>query len=77
MYQEFSRVATPQDNSYVEALNSNLQREVIDRFELLDPQKAQQMITRYYRWYNENDGTGPCRIEHRSRGEMIILVRSL
>lgn len=31
--QEFSRVATPEDNAYIEALHSNLQREVIDRFE--------------------------------------------
>jgi putative transposase len=31
--QEFSHVATPEDNAYIEALHSNLQREVIDRFE--------------------------------------------
>jgi putative transposase len=30
IYQEFSHVATPQDNAYIEALHSNLQREVID-----------------------------------------------
>ena len=29
--QEFSHVATPEDNAYIEALHSNLQREVIDR----------------------------------------------
>ena len=28
---EFSHVATPEDNAYIEALHSNLQREVIDR----------------------------------------------
>lgn len=30
--QEFSHVATPEDNAYIEALHSNLQWEVIDRF---------------------------------------------
>ena len=34
VYQEFSHVPTPQDNSYIKALPSNLQREAIDRFEL-------------------------------------------
>ena len=29
--QEFSHVATPEDNAYIEALHSNLQREVIER----------------------------------------------
>lgn len=29
VYQEFSHVATPEDNAYIEALHSNLQREVI------------------------------------------------
>lgn len=31
--QEFSHVATLEDNAFIEALHSNLQREVIDRFE--------------------------------------------
>lgn len=54
VYQEFSRVATPQDNPYIEALHSNLQREVIDRFELESLQEAQKVISRYYyQWYNE------------------------
>ena len=53
VYQEFSRVATPEDNSYIEALHSNLQREVIDRFELESLRDAQAVINRYYGWYNE------------------------
>lgn len=51
--QEFSHVATPEDNAYIEALHSNLQREVIDRFEFDSIYHAQMIIDRYYRWYNE------------------------
>ena len=51
--QEFSRVATPEDNAYIEALHSNLQREVIDRFEFDSIYHAQTIIDRYYKWYNE------------------------
>jgi len=53
VYQEFSRVATPEDNAYIEALHSNLQREVIDRFEFDSIYHAQMIIDRYYKWYNE------------------------
>jgi len=52
--QEFSHVATPEDNAYIEALHSNLQREVIDRFEFDSIYHAQMIIDRYYKWYNEN-----------------------
>ena len=51
--QEFSHVATPEDNAYIEALHSNLQREVIDRFEFDSIYHAQMIINRYYKWYNE------------------------
>lgn len=51
--QEFSHVATPEDNAYIEALHSNLQREVIDRFEFDSIYHAQMIIDRYYKWYNE------------------------
>lgn len=53
VYQEFSHVATPQDNAYIEALHSSLQREVIDRFEFDSIYHAQIVIDRYYKWYNE------------------------
>lgn len=53
VYQEFTHVATPEDNSYIEALHSNLQREVMDRFELETLSEAQNTINRYYEWYNE------------------------
>ena len=53
VYQEFSRVATPEDNAFIEALHSTLQREVIDRFEFDSVYHAQMIIDRYYKWYNE------------------------
>ena len=51
--QEFSHVATPEDNAYIEALHSNLQREVMERFEFDSIYHAQMIIDRYYKWYNE------------------------
>jgi putative transposase len=53
VYQEFSHVATPEDNAYIEALHSILQREVIERFEFESIYHAQLVIDRYYKWYNE------------------------
>lgn len=53
IYQEFSHVATPEDNAYIEALHSCLQREVMDRFEFESIYHAQMIIDRYYTWYNE------------------------
>ena len=50
VYQEFSNVATPEDNAYIEALHSNLQREVIDRFEFDSIFHVQLVIDRYYKW---------------------------
>jgi len=46
-------VATPNDNAYIEALHSNLQRDVIDRFESESIFHAQMVIDWYYKWYNE------------------------
>ena len=51
--QEFSRVATPEDNAFIEALHSNMQREVIDRFEFDSVYHAQLVFDRYYKWYNQ------------------------
>jgi len=53
VYQEFSHVATPEDNACIEARHSNLQREVIDRLEFESIYHAHMIIDRYYKWYNE------------------------
>lgn len=47
--QEFSHVATPEYNACIEALHSNLQRKVIDRFEFDSTYHAQLIIDRYYK----------------------------
>ena len=52
VYQEFSHVATPQDNPYIEGLHSIIQREVVDRFEFDSIYHAQLVFERYYKWYN-------------------------
>jgi putative transposase len=56
--QEFSHVASPEDNAYIEALHTNLQREVMDRFEFDSIYHAQLIIDRYYKCYNEKRGHG-------------------
>jgi putative transposase len=53
IYQEFSHVGTPEDNANIEAFHSNLQREVIDRYEFDSIYHAQMVLDRYYEWYNE------------------------
>ena len=50
---DFSRLGKPTDNAFIEALHSNLQREVIDRFEFDSIYHAQMIIDRYYTWYNK------------------------
>jgi putative transposase len=45
--QEFTHVATPEENAYIEALYSNVQREVIERFEFDSIYHAQLVFNRY------------------------------
>ncbi|MCU0358860.1 MAG: integrase core domain-containing protein [Cyclobacteriaceae bacterium] len=50
--QEFTHVATPEENAYIEAFHSILQRELIDRFEFSSFYEAKQHIEKYMQWYN-------------------------
>lgn len=50
--QEFTHVATPEENAYIEAFHSILQRELIDRFEFSSFYEAKQHIENYMKWYN-------------------------
>lgn len=50
--QEFTHVATPEENAYIEAFHSILQRELIDRFEFSSFFEAKQHIEKYMQWYN-------------------------
>lgn len=50
--QEFTHVATPEENAYIESFHSIQQRELIDRFEFASFYDAKIRIEDYMRWYN-------------------------
>jgi putative transposase len=49
---EFTHVATPEGDAYIEALRSIIQREVIERFEFDSLCHAKMIFNRYYERYN-------------------------
>ncbi len=59
--QEFTHIATPEENAYIEALHSVLEREVIRRYWFDSLEYAKWKIEDYYRFYNN-------RRRHRSIG---------
>lgn len=50
--QEFTHIATPEENSYIEAFHSIVQREVIDRCEFYGYYDAKSTIKAHQNWYN-------------------------
>jgi len=50
--QEFTHVATPEENAYIEAFHSIQQRELMDRFNFSSYYEAKQHIEKYMYWYN-------------------------
>jgi putative transposase len=50
--QEFTHVATPEENSYIESFHSIIQREVVDRFEFSSYYDAKLTIEAHRDWYN-------------------------
>lgn len=50
--QEFTHIATPQENSYIEAFHSILDREVVQRFEFESYYEAKLTIEAYMNFYN-------------------------
>lgn len=50
--QEFTHVATPEENSYIEAFHSIVQREVIDRYEFQSFYEAKTTLAAHKNWYN-------------------------
>jgi transposase InsO family protein len=50
--QEFTHVATPEENAYIEAFHSILDRELIQRFELSSYYDARN-VEQYVDWYND------------------------
>ena len=49
---EFSHIATPEDNAYIEAFHSIMQRELISRYEFESFHHADMKITQYIFTYN-------------------------
>jgi putative transposase len=50
--QEFTHVATPEENSYVESLFSQVEKEVIQRYEFDSLYHARDIFQRYFNWHN-------------------------
>lgn len=50
--QEFTHVATPEENAYIEAFHSIQQRELMDRFTFTSFADARRHIEEYIHWYN-------------------------
>jgi transposase InsO family protein len=50
--QEFTHVATPEENAYIESFHSIEQRELMDRFTFNSFYDAKTRIEKYMRWYN-------------------------
>lgn len=50
--QEFTHIATPQENSYIEAFHSILQREVINRHIFESGYEAKITLVEYFQFYN-------------------------
>src|SRR5690606_13302668 len=49
---EFTHVATPEENAYIEAFHSIQQRELMDRFTFASFYEAKEHIRKYMEWYN-------------------------
>lgn len=57
--QEFTHMATPQENSYIESFHSSVEREVIRRFEFSSYYDAKVTISNYMDPTTIKDGTAP------------------
>ena len=53
IYQEFTHVATPEENAYIESFFKILQTEVVERFEYQSFFQLKLLIHRYMEFYNE------------------------
>jgi len=52
-HQEFTHIATPQENSYIEAFHSLFEREVIQRYDFSGFYDAKMIISDYMNFYND------------------------
>lgn len=51
--QEFTHVATPEENAHIESFHGTLKREVFDRFEYNSFGEIEQILKRYIEFYNQ------------------------
>lgn len=63
VYQEFTYVATPEENAYIEAIHSTIQGEIVERFELEFNYHAHIIYQHYYDWYNHHHKHGALEIK--------------
>lgn len=59
--QEFTHIATPEENSYIEAFHSILEREVLSRFELTSFLDVKLTLDAYMKFYNKRRRHGSLR----------------
>ena len=52
--QEFTHVATPEENAHIEAFHGTLKRDVLDRVEYTSFEYINQVINRYINFYNNS-----------------------
>ncbi len=52
--QEFTQVATLEECAYIEAVHSNVQREVVERYDFESIYHEQMIFNRSYEWYNNH-----------------------
>ncbi|MFA8299542.1 MAG: IS3 family transposase [Hyphomicrobiales bacterium] len=52
--QEFTHVATPEENAHIEAFHGTLKRDVLDRFDYTSFEDINKIIDRYMNFYNNN-----------------------
>ena len=50
--QEFTHIATPEENAYIEAFHSIVQKEVIERNEFMSFYEAKITFKKHFTWYN-------------------------
>lgn len=75
--QEFTHIATPEENSYIEAFHSILNRELVQRFEFESFYEAKLTMERYMQFYNHRRRHGALgRITPQRKWEQGVAARA-
>ena len=73
--QEFTHIATPEENSYIEAYHSIIQREVVERYEFAGYYEAKQTFVAYVEFYNNERLHGGIDYKTPQQGKRIKIIR--